>query len=205
MDAKSFKFSFMKKNSVFIISGVLLMLLFPSFLSAQENNRKVYSKDTEQEILLGRGDRSGMLQEPFSDWFEKEYESYQLNDSLIGILKGTHLSDMQVEIVMGTWCSDSKREVPRFYKVADAMHIPDSRIKVIYVDRDKKVPGEDPSKYNISKVPTFIFYIYGKEINRIIETPDGSFEKEMKNLCRIIHTKKFYKNQRAKWEGGNVY
>ena len=195
----------MKKHPLIFSAVVSLLLLLPIAISAQELNAKIYSEEAKQDILFGPGNREGMQQEPFKKWFDEEYASYELNDSLVNILRGTHLSDMQVEVILGTWCSDSRREVPRFYKVADAIHIPDRQIKVIYVDRDKKVPGDESSKYNISKVPTFIFYIYGKEINRIIETPEESFEQEFKKLCSIIHAKKFYKNRRAKWEGGMVY
>ena len=156
--------------------------MFPGLLNAQELNKKVFSQDAGEEILLGEGTRAGMQQEPFKKWFDEEYKAYQVNDSLTGILKGTHLSDMDIMVILGTWCSDSQREVPRFFKVADGIKIPDKHIKLIYVDRDKTVPGMDISKYNLERVPTFIFYLNGKEIYRIVEVPDGSFENEFKRL-----------------------
>jgi len=195
----------MIRSLLFLMLGLTMLLMAPCLINAQELNKTVFSSEADQEILKGPGDRVGMEQEPFKEWFDKEYDSYQLNDSLVHILKGTHLSDMQVMVILGTWCSDSRREVPRFFKVADSIKIPDDQIKVIYVDRDKKVPDEDSLMYSVTRVPIIIFSIYGKEISRVVETPDGSFENEFKKLCGIIHTKKFYKNQRAKWEGGNVY
>ncbi len=195
----------MNRSLLFSILAGITLFLIPYSSAAQDLNKRIFSSEAEQEILVGPGNRAGMEKEPFKKWFDQEYGSYQLNDSLVHILKGTHLSDMQVMVILGTWCSDSRREVPRFYKVADGIKIPDDQIKVIYVDRDKKVPADDSLKYSVTRVPTFIFSIYGKEINRIVETPEDSFEKEFKKLCGIIHTKKFYKNQRAKWEGGNVY
>ena len=164
----------------------IIILMFPGMLNAQELNKKVFSQAARQEILLGKGTRAGMQQEPFKKWFDEEYKAYQVNDSLIRMLKGTHLSDMDIMVILGTWCPDSQREVPRFFKVAGAINIPDENIEVIYVDRDKTVPEMDMSKYELERVPTFIFYLNGKEIYRIVEVPDGSFEKEFKRLLDKI-------------------
>ena len=165
------------------IFGLFLWgIIVSGLINAQELNKKVFSQEAGKEILLGKGTRAGMQQEPFKKWFDEEYKAYQVNDSLTRILKGTLLSGMDIMVILGTWCSDSQREVPRFFKVADGIKIPDEHIKIIYVDRDKTVPGMDMSNYDLERVPTFIFYLNGKEISRIVEVPDGSFENEFERL-----------------------
>ena len=45
---------------------------------------------------------------------------------------------IEVTIVLGTWCSDSQREVPRFFKVLNEAGYNDKRVKVIAVDKNKE-------------------------------------------------------------------
>ncbi len=187
----------MKKKFLTGFLSILMITMFslPVIAQTRKLNQRIFSEKVNREILIGYGNREGMEQQPFSQWFEKEYNAYQPDDSLLKTLKGTHLSDMNITIVLGTWCPDSRREVPRFFKVADILNIPDDHIKIIYVDRDKTAPGIDLTGLHIERVPTFIFTLYGKEVGRIIETPHGSMEEEFKELCKVIHSKKFNKNQ----------
>ena len=185
-------------NPLFIII-LILVSTFP--LRAQERNKVIHSKEAGEDILIGYADRQALEKAPFSQWFQQGYEAYRLKDSLIHIYKGTHLSDMKVTIVGGTWCSDTQRELPRFFKVADAIHIPAKNITMIFVERDKTVPGIDLKKWEIGYVPTFIFTLYGKEVKKIVEAPEGSFEDELGSMCEIIHKNKYYKTVQS----GEVY
>ncbi len=95
---------------------------------------------------------------------------------------------------MGTWCGDSKQEIPKFYKVLDACNFPKKQLRVITVNRDhsmyKKSPNHEESGLNIHRVPTIIFYKNKLEVNRIVEHPIESFEKDMLNIA----TKNTYKS-----------
>jgi hypothetical protein len=59
------------------------------------------------------------------------------------------------------------------------------------VDRHKKAPGIPTDSLRIERVPTFIFTLYGKEAGRIVEVPRGSFEKEIKRICRVMSDEGF--------------
>ena len=95
-------------------------------------------------------------------------------------------SDLSVLLVMGTWCPDSKREMPRYFATMDAAGLSDSKLTMIGVDRTKKDTEGLTEKYNITHVPTFIFMRDGKEVARFVEkTPIGTtFEKELAKLLR---------------------
>ncbi len=80
---------------------------------------------------------------------------------------------------MGTWCSDSKREVPRFYKIIKLINYDENKIELICVDRKKEVTNYDVSNYDIKYVPTFIFLKDEKEIGRIIESPKQKLEEDL--------------------------
>jgi len=78
-------------------------------------------------------------------------------------------SDVQAEIFLGTWCSDSEKWVPVFMYLEQLLSL--SSVKYILVDKEKKDPDGLSHKAGISHVPTFIFYRNAREIGRIVETP----------------------------------
>jgi thiol-disulfide isomerase/thioredoxin len=86
---------------------------------------------------------------------------------------------IDVTIFFGTWCSDSRRELPRFLKVADMAGIPPDRITLYGLDRSKKSPDGLTEKYHIDRVATFIFFKKGVEIGRITEAPESTIEGDM--------------------------
>ena len=96
---------------------------------------------------------------------------------------------------MGTWCGDSKRETPRFYKIMeDANFVFYKNFKLVTVNRKKKTPDNLQEGLNILRVPTFIFYKNGKEIGRYVEYPRETMEKD---ILKIV-TQKEYKHSYEK-------
>ena len=69
--------------------------------------------------------------------FYSEYESYKVDDQfeLLGV------KDLDVIIVFGTWCHDSKREVPRMLRILDTIGMSFEKISLIAVDIRKSEPG----------------------------------------------------------------
>jgi hypothetical protein len=80
---------------------------------------------------------------------------------------------------MGTWCSDSRREVPRFMKIIESLGYDKKRLRFIGVDSYKEAPVHNFDSLNIERVPTFIFYNDKIELGRIIEYPLTSLERDM--------------------------
>ena len=134
-------------------------------------------------ILIGECNRDAFAMEPFKEWYDLEYEEYSPDQTVIEKLK-KHINDvLRIKIVMGSWCSDSQREVPRFFRIMDDAGIPDEKVELISVNRDKKIPGMDIIALKIERVPTFIVYDGIKELGRIIETPEKKIEED---LLRIL-------------------
>ena len=140
-------------------------------------------------ILIGECNRDAFTMHPFQEWYDYEYEEYTPDQTVIEKLK-KHINDvLRIKIVMGSWCSDSQREVPRFFRIMDDAGIPDEKVELISVNRDKKIPGMDISALKIERVPTFIVYDGIKELGRIIETPEKKLEED---LLRILVNKPLY-------------
>lgn len=161
----------------------LLSLLVFTVLSSFGQNLPVFSEQKGELILLGKGDRSGLEVPPFDEWFVPEYDSYVPDSVVVKDLQG-HISDVNILIVLGTWCSDSRREVPRFFKILDELKMDMSNIEVYFVDGDKTCPGLDGENYKIELVPTFIFFRNGEELGRIVETPNESLESDMYHIVK---------------------
>lgn len=161
---------------------VLTILLLTVFsITAQDINRTLIDSTSGKPILIGFSNREAFIDTNFSWWFDSGYKFYRPDTNVIADLKRVS-SDYTITIVMGTWCSDSRREVPRFYKILDELNYSDENIKLINVDRDKVGIDNGVDSLNIELVPTFIIYNNDKEIGRIIETPNESLEKDMSKI-----------------------
>ncbi|NHF60289.1 thioredoxin family protein [Flavobacteriaceae bacterium TP-CH-4] len=172
----------MRTNVVFTLA--ILCSVIAVNCHGQNVNQKVIESNG-QEKLLGQVNKIAFMKDSFVSWFEPEFTGYTVDTAT---LKGVNeqLKKYKIKAFMGTWCGDSKREVPRFYSVLEAAKFPMDQLLMVAVDHVqpnyKKSPGGEEKGLNIVKVPTFIFYKDGKEVNRIIESPVISIEKDMEAI-----------------------
>ena len=87
--------------------------------------------------------------------------------------------DVQVLAIVATWCPDSKREVPRFFKIYDQAGLGAEQVTLVAVDRSKKDAGGLTAKHDILRVPTFVFFRGDKEIGRVIERAVTTLEQDI--------------------------
>lgn len=176
----------------FIICCICLLVL--NSMHSQSLNVEL-DTNTENPFLLGTIDKNGLTSENYNTWFSKNYEEYQLDTSTITTL-ASKLQDYQILLFMGTWCGDSRQEVPKFYKILEACEFPKDQLTVIALSSKpnmyKQSPNHREAGLNIHRVPTFIFIKNGKEINRIVEHPIENFEKDMLNIITTNDYKSNY-------------
>jgi len=161
-------------------AAILLLLLMPFIVNAQEMNRKGTDPKKNNEILLGYCNREGFstINSNFDSAYRAGYDIYLPDDSTLNLLRPA-LKDISVKLVMGTWCGDSKEWVPRFFKVMDLAGFNFDNLEMIGVDRDKKAGDLNIEDLKVDRVPTFIFFNKEKETGRIIEVPYDLIEKDM--------------------------
>jgi len=164
-----------------IIILIIVTTLF-SMCSVNKLNQKVLDKRFNKEVLIGVCNRAGLKKAPNGNWFEKEYTAYKVDAASLEAIQAKQTDKLKIITVLGTWCSDSRREVPRFYKILDKLAFSEKKMKVICIDGKKQADIADLKNWNIERVPTFIFYRNGKEIGRIIETPNESLEKDLAKI-----------------------
>jgi thiol-disulfide isomerase/thioredoxin len=158
---------------------ILLLMACGSQLFAQELNQVVMDEKYNKEVLVGMCDRNGLESDVFAEFFNEGYNSYVPDEEIVKQLKKKK-KGLEIVVVMATWCSDSKEQVPGFYKILDAIGFKASDLKLIAVDGNKTAGQADISGLGIERVPTFLFYKDGREIGKIVESPTGSsLEKDM--------------------------
>jgi thiol-disulfide isomerase/thioredoxin len=160
---------------------ICFFILCPNYFSQSvedEKNKIIPDPETGEPMLIGYFTREAFNDTSFSEWFNPEYESYIPDSSAIEALKDK-MSNIDITLVAGTWCSDSHEEVPHLYKILDVLGYPTEKMTLIAVDLDKKTESSEIDGLEIELSPTIIFYHDGSEIGRIIERPNKSLEQDM--------------------------
>lgn len=119
-----------------MLKQISLFVIIISINLFAQDGITVIDEQTDEPMLLGRHNREAFSDSSFSWWFNEEYEYYSIDDSVLVFLKD-RMENVNVTVVMGTWCSDSRREVPHFYKIVDYLGFDESNIDLICVDRAK--------------------------------------------------------------------
>ncbi|MEZ4858317.1 MAG: tetratricopeptide repeat protein [Flavobacteriaceae bacterium] len=167
----------------------LLVLFIAPMIFSQSFNKEIRIDSIPN--LIGKFTKEALLKEPYAAWFEKNYNEYEPDAEVISLLEN-ELSKYTITLFMGTWCGDSKIEVSRFYKIMEAVNFPLDRITAIAVSNQretyKQSIGGEQEGFNIHRVPTFILYKNGKEVNRIIEHPITTLEEDLWNSIQDNYT-----------------
>lgn len=160
--------------------AVLSLLLAASSLacaSAQSGNSAAIEPTKEEGVLVGDVTRE-QIEETVPDWAQVEAEASPDPEACRALASVEPGAD--VTVFLGTWCGDSRREVPRLWKALDlAGPAVPFEIHYIGVDRDKKEPAGRPAGDDIRFVPTFIVSRNGREIGRIVEHSPSGIEKDL--------------------------
>jgi thiol-disulfide isomerase/thioredoxin len=94
-------------------------------------------------------------------------------------------SPTKVLVFFGSWCKDSKRELPRFFAALHRARNGFFDVRYLGLDRSKKDSGGFTERYQITNVPTFVFLRDELEIGRIVEEPVEALEKEWVKILRV--------------------
>jgi cyclophilin family peptidyl-prolyl cis-trans isomerase/HEAT repeat protein len=111
--------------------------------------------------------------------YEQRKNEYRPDASVEEMMKTYVQPQDRVEVIMGTWCSDSLREVPKFLRIVDDLKSQGVQLPATFVavDRAKQKPRK------VEKVATFIYYRGDRELGRIVERPQGLFEDDLLALA----------------------
>jgi len=161
-------------------NSILILLLLAIGCTTKLNQETV--NINEEQILVGKINWDGLTQAPYDEWFTPTYLSYNADSTTLVALE-SKLDDIEILMFMGTWCEDSRVEVPQFYRILDHLGYNLSAMTVVALERleSRKLvsPQHEEADYDITHVPTFIYIRDGQEIGRITEYPEKTLEKDM--------------------------
>ena len=126
---------------------------------------------TGKPMLLGKITIEELQQEPFNEWYQMEFDGYEVDTELTNAISDP--GQYTYEVFLGTWCGDSRRELPRMEKIFSEMGIDMSNVLIVTLDRDKISPNGEQEGKDIRYVPTLIVSKDNQEIGRIVESPSS--------------------------------
>lgn len=181
----------------------LYVILFSIITKAQSSTER-------PAILLGAITKDSLLKPPYNKWYMQEYNEYGPSPAVISELRKLNTKNITVSVFLGTWCGDSRRDVPRFLKILDAIAFPADRVSMYalggFDSLYKQSPWHEEVGKGIFRVPIFIIYKNGVEVNRINEFPVTSMEKD---FYAILNNEPYTPNYKSfslikNWLSGNV-
>jgi thiol-disulfide isomerase/thioredoxin len=158
---------------------LLAVLAVPAILPAEEPKQQEAQPQPETAVI-GPTTRE-QIESAVPDWVQAEVEAQPAAETaraLAAVSPGA-----EVTVFLGTWCSDSRREVPRFWKaLAEAGFEVPFEVHYVGVDRGKKEPAGELAANDVRYLPTFIVRRDGRETGRIVETSPNGVERDLLDL-----------------------
>ena len=161
------------------MKNILILFFTIIFLNCEtkgenENiNIKISSKG--EKMVVGKISYNKLVD--FSKkWENNDQTNLNLkNDSKLRSL----FFNIKIKIFMGTWCEDSIREIPYLFNILNSINYNIESVEIICVDENKNTPEGYEKDFEIIKVPTIIFLKKNEEINRIVEFPVETLQKDI--------------------------
>jgi hypothetical protein len=126
--------------------------------------------------MVGHVTRAAL--EDYETWKTLRAQDYAPDAAAVKAI-GERGRDVSVLAIVATWCPDSKREVPRFFKIYDQAGIGLGTVTLVAVDRTKKDAEGLTEKHQVTRVPTFVFLRGGQEIGRVTERAVTTLEGDI--------------------------
>lgn len=116
------------------------------------------------------------------DWVQAEAEAQIDAEAARGLAAVE--PGAEVTVFLGTWCSDSRRELSRLWRALDTAAAETGGampfdIRYIAVDEQKAQPADRIAESGIRFVPTLIVRRDGREVGRIVEHSPHGVEEDL--------------------------
>jgi hypothetical protein len=171
-------------SAVLVAAGFLLTAL-PACAGAGESPaeepREEAAAAAEPEPLVGTVTRAEM-EAHRPDWVAAQVEARP--DAAAGAALAAVEPGAAVTVYLGTWCSDSKRELARLWRAWDdaGVFAEDElpfAVEYVALDRDKQEPSGRAVAANVEYVPTFVVSRRGEEVGRVVEIAVEGIERDL--------------------------
>ena len=109
------------------------------------------------------------------DVFKEGYDDYKVSEEELEFVAGLP-DNVEIKVFFGTWCHDSKREVPRLLK---SFQSKSDIIKLYSLDHQKSHESGLEKTYKVKYTPTIVVLVDGQEVGRIVEHPEATIAEDI--------------------------
>lgn len=170
----------MKQTVVSLLLSLAALALGSGCATATGGGAKVKAAEEPEEpkvVLVGPVSRE-QVEAAVPEWVAEEVAASPdagAIQALAAVEPGA-----QVTVYLGTWCSDSRRELSRLWRALDEAGgaVPFS-IDYVGVDEKKKEPADLLASAGLRYVPTLVVSRSGREVGRIVEESPGGVERDL--------------------------
>lgn len=173
-----------------IYLAALVVMSFLTSCNFNKSEAQVLVKDQEKTLktviqngmILGEFDPVALEAAPFSSWYNRSYNFPNYTPKQIADLKKA-FEGVEITGFIGTWCGDTKRDLPQFMRILDEIGFDREKIQLYGMPasyRNTNLARE----WKIGNVPTFIFKKDGKEVGRYIERPRVSLVDDILQVLK---------------------
>jgi len=159
---------------------LLVTLLLTAGAAFSQTEADTAKKTHEVESMLLGWMTEDQLFEHFPE-YKTAYQSYHPDSTAVEMIRG-YKDTAEVVVFMGTWCKDTKRELPRLLKALHEAQNPRVSVQLYGLDRSKSDSTGLAEKHSIEFLPTFVVTSHGKELGRIVEKATMTVEKDFANI-----------------------
>lgn len=172
------------------ILGFVMLCLFSSLTAvAQPDGYEVLvdPNHPEKKMLRGTIQKTLLANDTAFAWYAMNHKSYAPSADLVQTVASSVEKNVYFIVFGGTWCSDTQFILPRMLKLFEQANVPDDRIVLIAVDRQKKTIGPLAQAMQATNVPTVIVMQQGKELGRVVEYgKTGQWDKELAEIVKLV-------------------
>lgn len=175
---------------------IIMSLFISKTMTAQDYVREL-DKKTDKVLLRGKITFDDILKETTCSWLGAGAKAYEPKREAVDQLSKI-AGDYKFVVFAGTWCSDTKDLLPKFYKVLIDAGIDLHAVEMYGVNRAKEALNIESALYGIKNIPTIIVMYQFREVGRIVESVNSSIEEELNaiilkdyNKIQLEKAKKF--------------
>jgi thiol-disulfide isomerase/thioredoxin len=124
------------------------------------------------------------------EWVLKHVTVFRTRTDLVSVPKETsdYLRDLKepvtIQVFMGTWCEDAQMHVPVLFRALREAANPRITVRVIGMDYNMRDRDGLVARYQVAFSPTFVVEYQGREVGRVIETPQQDAASDLVAILR---------------------
>lgn len=160
-----------------LAAGALALAVLPAPGCSAGSGAATAADEESAPVLVGVTTREA-IEEAEPAWVARSVEA-EIDEEAAVALAAVE-PGAEVTVFLGTWCGDSRRELPRFWRALDQTGgLVPFEIEYVAVDREKEEPVDRTGPADLRYVPTFVVRRGGEEVGRVVESSPNGIETDL--------------------------